>query len=271
MSDGTIKGAVLGSPIKHSLSPVLHVAAYKFLGIEGQYSAIEVNSGGLANFLDNFARDMDYLSLTMPLKEEALDIDLDFDSEGLRIRSINTLVKKDGRWSASSTDGSGFAKALHNAGYTKFDRVLILGAGGTARAIAGVIDGFTSAVDIMGRSQSRANSIASCVKAADFEYLSWDDSLSTAPYDLVVNTTPAGAADLFADSISRVEGKLFFDVIYKPWPTVLGQRWSDLGGKVLNGIELLIYQGIDQLELVTEISDPKSLADHLRNVLISRK
>jgi shikimate dehydrogenase len=271
MSERVIKGAVLGSPIKHSLSPLLHSTAYKFLGIEGQYSAIEVNSGGLSNFLENFARDMDYLSLTMPLKEEALDLDLDFDSEGLRVRSINTLVKRNNRWSASTTDGSGFAKSLHSSGFTKFEKVLILGAGGTARAIAGVIDGFTSHVDIMGRSKSRADSIASCVKDAQFDYLSWDDSLSIAPYDLVVNTTPAGAADLFADSIAEVSGKLFFDVIYKPWPTVLGQRWSDLGGKVLNGLELLIYQGIDQLELVTTIPDSDALASHLRTVLASRK
>ena len=271
MSDVVIKGAVLGSPIKHSLSPLLHSTAYKFLGIEGQYSAIEVNSGGLSNFLDNFARDMDYLSLTMPLKEEALNLDLDFDAEGLRVRSINTLVKNDDRWSASTTDGSGFAKALSSAGYDKFEKVLILGAGGTARAIAGVVDSFTSDVDIMGRSQSRANSIASCVNAANFNYLAWDDSLSISPYDLVINTTPAGAADLFADSISRVNDKLFFDVIYKPWPTVLGQRWSDLGGKVLNGLELLIYQGIDQLELVTSVPNRDALASHLRTVLTSRK
>jgi len=271
MSEKILKGAVLGSPIKHSLSPTLHTSAYKFLGIQGQYSAIEVNSGGLGNFLDNFASDMDYLSLTMPLKEEALDLDLDFDAEGLRTRSINTLVKEEGRWKASSTDGSGFAKALTSAGYSSFERVLILGAGGTARAIAGVISSFTQEVHIMGRSQSRAESIATCVVGAEFEYLSWEDSLSISPYDLVVNTTPAGAADLFADSVNRVEGKLLFDVIYKPWPTLLGRRWSDRSGKVLNGLELLIYQGIDQLELVTDIPDREALASHLRQILTSRK
>jgi len=271
MSDVVLKGAVLGSPIKHSLSPVLHESAYKFLGIEGQYSAIEVNSGELGNFLENFSHDMDYLSLTMPLKEEALNLDLDFDSESLRIRSINTLVKEEERWKASSTDGSGFTNALLSSGYKQFERVLILGAGGTARAIAGVASGFTNEVHIMGRSQSRADSIASCVVGAQFQYLMWDDSLSIASYDLVINTTPAGAADLFADSIARVEGKLLFDVIYKPWPTVLGRKWSDLGGKVLNGLELLIYQGIDQLSLVTPIPDAQALASHLRQVLANRK
>jgi shikimate dehydrogenase len=271
MTEKTLKGAVLGSPIKHSLSPVLHMSAFKFLGIQGQYSAIEVNSGDLRNFLENFASDMDYLSLTMPLKEEALELDLDFDSEGLRIRSINTLVKRNGRWSASSTDGSGFTKALQSAGYSKFNRILILGAGGTARAIAGVISGFTNDVHVMGRSQSRADSISTSVVEANFQYLTWDDCLSIDSYDLVINTTPAGAADLFADSISRVEGKLLFDVIYKPWPTVLGRRWSDSGGKVLNGLELLIYQGIDQLALITQIPDVDSLAKHLRQVLSNRK
>ena len=269
MSD--LKGAVLGSPIKHSLSPLLHTSAYKFLGISGEYSAIEVTSGSLGDFLASADSSFNYFSLTMPLKEEALSLDLDFDSESKRIRSINTLVKDGSRWKASSTDGSGFASALKNAGYKKFEKVLILGAGGTARAIAGVIDEFTSEVHVMGRSQSRMQTIATCVESAEFEYLSWNDSLSIAQYDLVVNTTPAGAADLFADTVSKSQDKVLFDVIYKPWPTVLAQRWSDRGGTVLNGLELLLYQGIDQLEKVTPIADRKALADHLRSVLSSRK
>jgi shikimate dehydrogenase len=85
---------------------------------------------------------------------------------------------------------------------------------------------------------------------------------------LVVNTTPAGAADLLADSLFGGDAKLFFDVIYKPWPTVLGSRWSDVGGEVINGLELLLYQGIHQLSLALDSElDQAALAAHLRPIL----
>ena len=97
MSKETLRGAVLGYPIEHSLSPALHKAAFKLLGVSGEYSAIEVRSGGLQNFLQERGEEFDYLSLTMPLKEEALELKMDItiDDLGRRIQSINTLVKRD--------------------------------------------------------------------------------------------------------------------------------------------------------------------------------
>jgi shikimate dehydrogenase len=85
---------------------------------------------------------------------------------------------------------------------------------------------------------------------------------------LVVNTTPAGAADLLANSVQPGISATLFDVIYKPWPTELAQRWSDCGGNVLNGLELLLYQGIDQLEIVLgKPLDRTALAEHIRPLL----
>ena len=84
----------------------------------------------------------------------------------------------------------------------------------------------------------------------------------------MVNTTPAGAADLLASSVNPGINATLFDVIYKPWPTELAQRWSDCGGAVINGLELLMYQGVDQLSLVLDIEfDREALATHLRAVL----
>ncbi|MEY4970178.1 MAG: hypothetical protein RLZZ277_409, partial [Actinomycetota bacterium] len=100
------------------------------------------------------------------------------------------------------------------------------------------------------------------------DYERWNDAPDFASYDLVVNTTPAGAADLLAESLSPGECSLFFDVIYKPWPTVLGSRWADSGGVVINGIELLLYQGIQQLSLALgKQLDELALATHLRPIL----
>lgn len=254
MSGNNLKAAVLGYPIAHSLSPVLHGKAFKLLGIAGSYEAIEVESGGLAQFLKSLGQSYDYLSLTMPLKEEVLDIakdsGIEVDELAQRIQSVNTLIRKGSGWSATSTDGSGFIKALANAGYDHLNSVLILGAGGTARAVAGALDDIADSVAVMGRSVRRNAGIAACFRKVVPEFIVWDDQIDLRQFDLVVNTTPSGAADLVAEYIpSKVEG-LLFDVLYKPWPTLIARRWSDGGGKVISGLELLLYQGIDQINLV---------------------
>lgn len=263
-----IRGAVLGSPISHSLSPVLHKAAFNFLEIEGEYSAIEVESGRLRDFIQSRGSEFDYLSLTMPLKEEVLALDVQADELTERIQSGNTLIDDDGTWSLTSTDGSGLVAALAHAGLTSFDSALILGAGGTARAAVGALDPLTENLHVLGRSSVRQQALESAVVNSNFEYLKWRVDLDFSSYDLVVNTTPAGAADLLANSVHPGISATLFDVIYKPWPTELAKRWSDCSGKVINGLELLLYQGIDQLEIVLKTSvDRSGLADHIRPIL----
>ena len=263
-----IRGAVLGSPINHSLSPRLHRAAFSYLGIEGSYEPIEVPAGSLASFIEGRGAEFDYFSLTMPLKEEVLLLPIECDSLTTKIQSANTLWKKKDGWSLTSTDGSGFVAALAHAGVQTFNRVLILGAGGTARAVAGAMDGISKEIHVLGRSSVRAPALKSSVTTSDFEYIAWNSGADLSSYDLVVNTTPAGAADLLADSVRGGASGLLFDVIYKPWPTVLAAAWRDSGGKVIGGLELLLYQGIDQLELVLgESLDREKLATHLRTAL----
>jgi shikimate dehydrogenase len=135
-----IRGAVLGSPISHSLSPALHRAAFERIGVEGSYEAIDVPSGTLHQFFLAHESDFDYFSLTMPLKEEAHLLNVTCNELSLRIGSINTLYKKEGRWFGTSTDGSGFLAALDAQGHSRFSHALILGAGGTARAVADVLN-----------------------------------------------------------------------------------------------------------------------------------
>jgi shikimate dehydrogenase len=270
MNDKSLKAAVLGYPIAHSLSPVLHGKAFEVLGIVGSYEAIEVEGGGLSEFLKSQGQSYDYLSLTMPLKEEVLDIakesNIEVDELAQRIQSVNTLVRKGKGWSATSTDGSGFIKALANAGYDHFNSVLILGAGGTARAVAGALDDIADSVSIMGRSVRRNAGIAACFRKISPEFIVWDDQIDLRQFDLIVNTTPSGAADLVADNIpSKVEG-LLFDVLYKPWPTLIARRWSDAGGKVISGLELLLYQGIDQINIVHPLGR-EIIDDQLRAAL----
>ena len=263
-----IRGAVLGSPISHSLSPVLHRSAFESIGVAGSYEAIDVPSGTLNEFFLNNQSEFDYFSLTMPLKEEAHLLQVTCDELSLRIGSINTLYKKDGRWFGTSTDGSGFIAALAAQGFSDFSNALILGAGGTARAVAGALDGNAKTVSVMGRTSTRRDALERCVERSDFTYLPWHNDPNINSYDLIINTTPAGAADLLAENLPAQVSGLLFDVIYKPWPTVLASAWEDRSGKVLNGKELLLWQGLDQLALVlTQNIEREILSSHLREVL----
>ena len=263
-----IRGAVIGSPVEHSLSPLLHREAFDFLGLQGSYIRQEVPLETLNQFFTTHNSDFDYLSITMPLKEEALALDVVVVDIAARIRSTNTLYRRDESWHLTSTDGSGIISALKHEGFDSFDRVLVLGAGGTARAVVGALDSAAKELVVLGRTSTRREVLESAVTHASFEYLRWNDSPGFSEYDLVVNTTPAGAADLLADSLAPGSCNLLFDVIYKPWPTVLGSRWSDSGGKVINGLELLMYQGIQQLSLALNRNvDELALATHLRPIL----
>ena len=263
-----IRGAVLGSPISHSLSPTLHRAAFESIGVAGSYEAIDVPSGTLSEFFLSHQSEFDYFSLTMPLKEEAHLLQVTCDELSLRIGSINTLYKKEGRWLATSTDGSGFLAALAPQGFSSFSNALILGAGGTARAVAGALDGNVKTLSVMGRTSTRRDALERCVEESEFTYLPWKNDPDINSYDLIINTTPAGAADLLAENLPVQVSGLLFDVIYKPWPTVLASAWEDRSGKVINGKELLLWQGLDQLALVlTEEFDRESLSSHLREIL----
>ena len=119
----------------------------------------------------------------------------------------------------------------------------------------------------MGRSVRRNAGIATCFTKLTPEFITWDDQIDLRNFDLVINTTPSGAADLVAENIpSRVDG-LLFDVLYKPWPTLIARRWSDAGGKVIGGLELLLYQGIDQINLIEPLG-ARLIDDQLRMSLI---
>jgi len=263
-----IRGAVLGSPITHSLSPRLHRAAFAFLGLEADYQAIDVPAGTLSSFFSGRNQEFDYFSLTMPLKEEVLTLPVTKSSLLTQIQSANTLYRDGQLWALTSTDGSGFISALGFAELYTFNRVLILGAGGTSRAVAGALDSVSKEIHVLGRSSVRAPALESAVQTAAFEYIRWGSGVEFNSYDLVVNTTPAGAADLLAENIKGGLRAVLFDVIYKPWPTVLASGWKDSGAKVINGLELLIYQGIDQLEIIlTQELDRQTLAQHLRKSL----
>jgi len=243
-----IAGAVLGSPIAHSLSPLLHNTAYQFLGIEASYKAFDVPSGQLRGFLSGDGADLNSLSLTMPLKEEALSIADSVSGMSMQIHSGNTLHKVDGHWSLTSTDVEGFSHALAFNGRDARGKVLIIGAGATARAVVAACDGVSDTVRVINRTPDREQALRKSGPGLDLEFLSWTSSIDFSDYDLVVNTTPGDTASIFVDQVKSV-GSTFFEVLYNPFPTQLLNTWRKAGGLGIDGLDLLIHQAISQVEM----------------------
>ena len=249
-----IDAAVLGSPIGHSLSPLLHTLAYKQLGIEGRYEAIEVKSGQLSEFLSTTQKDV--FSLTMPLKEEALGVAHDVSQIAKKISGGNTLVRSGTGWNLTSTDVEGFKYALLGHGISKVENCLIIGAGATARASVAAVSELAENIAVINRNPERVAQMNTAAGRA-VTYLPWefDSHINTA--DLVINTTPALVADQFQSALKSPQGVLF-EVLYHPWPTVLAQKWMNSGAKVIDGLDLLIHQAISQVEIFTQLSVSRS-------------
>ena len=258
-----IRAAVLGSPINHSLSPLLHSYAYKYLDLDATYSACEVKSGELAAFLEAPGKNFEGLSLTMPLKEEAILLASQVSQEAAQVSSANTLFKIDGLWHATTTDVEGFEHSFEFNHLKQMQTVMILGSGATARAAAAACDVHGRQIYIVGRSTHRHEAMRLAAPRSNLTFLPWDKTELINTADLIINTSPANAAEFFLDSIFKPEGTLF-EVIYHPWPTRLAAQWSE-NSPVVDGLELLIHQGISQMEIFSgQIIDRHLLAPLLR-------
>jgi len=262
-----INAAVLGSPITHSLSPLLHSLAYEYLGVQARYEAVEVKSGQLQDFLAN--TDKNALSLTMPLKEEALTVSHVISDVAQRITSGNTLSLTDGVWSLTSTDVLGFEFSLEMHSIKEIETVLIIGAGATARAAVASVSKIAKSVLVVARNPDRIGAMNQA-SSSDVTYLPWEltNQLNTA--DLVINTTPHNAADYFVTNVENPRGA-FFEVLYNPWPTTLSKVWEQSENLVIDGLDLLIHQGISQVEIFAGVTvDRQKLYRLMRTAALAK-
>ena len=256
---------MLGSPIAHSLSPVLHRAAYDALGLGGwSYEAIECDEESLGETLERLERlGRAGASLTMPLKRAVLPMLARTDRVVADVGACNTVLfgGVDGHWHGANTDVPGMVAALRAVGVDRVRSALVLGGGATAAsAVAALAElGASEVTAYLRRPEAAAELIAVAERVgmpapSIAAYNEAGPRLGEA--DLVISTTPAGAADpLVADLSGRVRGVLF-DVVYAPWPTVLAQTWSARGGTVVGGLELLVEQAALQVELMTGRKPP---------------
>ncbi|MFJ8084628.1 shikimate dehydrogenase [Streptomyces sp. NPDC096205] len=249
------RAAVLGSPIAHSLSPVLHRAAYEELGLaHWSYDRFEVDEAALPGFFAQLGPEWAGLSLTMPLKRAVIPL-LDEVSETARsVEAVNTVVfTEDGRRVGDNTDIPGMVAALREHGIDKVDAAAILGAGATASsALAALARVCTGEISVYVRSEARAAEMRQWAERLEVEVriADWADAEQALRAPLVIATTPAGATDALAPLIPERPAALF-DVLYDPWPTQLAARWSAYGGAVVSGLDLLVHQAVLQVEQMT--------------------
>ncbi|MFF8675716.1 shikimate dehydrogenase [Streptomyces sp. NPDC015242] len=249
------RAAVLGSPVAHSLSPVLHRAAYDELGLTGwSYDRFEVDEAALPGFLDELGPEWAGLSLTMPLKRAVIPLLDEVSETAASVEAVNTVVfTEDGRRTGDNTDIPGIVAALRERGIEQTESAAILGAGATASsALAALARICTGEIVVHVRSEARAAEMREWGKRLDVDVriADWADAEQALTAPLVIATTPAGATDALAAAVPERPATLF-DVLYDPWPTALAARWSAHGGAVVSGLDLLVHQAVLQVELMT--------------------
>lgn len=266
------RAAVLGSPIDHSLSPVLHRAAYRALGLaDWRYDRFEVDESGLAQFVTELGPEWAGLSLTMPLKEQALVVAEQCDPVALQTGVVNTLVPTAGGWHGYNTDVYGVAAALADAGVGSAlvpASALILGSGATARSVLAALAAIgVSKVTFAVRKDPRTSTLAQANDhGVDASVVPLGEAAGMAGrFPLVISTLPQAGADEFAAELANDragavspgppggEGvrPIWMDVVYTGWPTPFASAAQQAGARVVSGLEMLIHQAVRQVELMT--------------------
>ncbi|MDD2236954.1 MAG: shikimate dehydrogenase [Kiritimatiellae bacterium] len=267
-SSETIPYAVLGHPIRHSLSPCMHNAAFEALGMDAVYLALEVLPGDVGTILPLLGRaGFGGVNVTLPLKEEAFRAMDTLDESAQRLGAVNTVVFHEGKTRGFNTDGMGFVRAVQGHFHFSFPgkRVLILGAGGAARAAA-----MASAAEqvaglvIANRTVERAEALVADVRrwfpTVEVRAIGLGEATEAARVsDLVVQSTSMGLQDAAPPILPRDafhEGHCVYDMIYtQPLTSVLVEA-KQAGACVANGLDMLLYQGAAAFECWTGRTPP---------------
>ena len=256
------RAAVVGKPVAHSLSPVLHRAAFEALGLTGwTYERLEASESELPALVESLDSTWVGLSVTMPGKLAALTLAAVTTPRAKAVGAANTLVRHTSGWSADCTDVDGVVGALRAVGFTTGSSGVVLGAGGTAcAAVAGLAELGLTEVTVVVRDPSRAAPVVRCGAAVGLPVtvLPWSEAdftaLATAT-SVLVNTAPAAAVELVVASLAWAPCVL--DVIYHPWPTPLAEAVGTRGGRLATGLDMLLHQAFGQVEQFTGQQAPR--------------
>ena len=253
---------IFGNPVSHSISPKMHNLALNGLHLNGCYIKTLLEDG--AQLIEKFnSLQLDGANVTVPHKEFAYELCDELDEFAKKVGAVNTLIKKDGKIYGYNTDAPGFYKAIESFG--KIKTALILGAGGTAKAIATILKKNSLHVEVLNRSKSRLNYFLE----NSFTVHSWDEFEPKA-YDLIINTTSAGLSDNSFPIDEKIlntlmkKAKFAFEVIYnKPTPFLNLAKQNGLTYK--DGADMLLYQGVLAFNLFFNNKlDNEKVTEHMK-------
>lgn len=248
----------MGSPIAHSRSPQLHLAAYRALGLEGwTYERIECTAEQLPSVVSEFGPEWVGVSVTMPNKFAALRFADERTPRAELVGAANTLVRTSTGWRADNTDIDGVTGALGEAS----GHAIVVGSGGTAPAVVvGLVELGVQRITVVARDREKVSAVVVLagkvgVDARWCDINGADVAQVVASADAVVNTVPAEAAARYAAVLSSTP--VLLDAIYDPWPTPLAAAVEAEGGRVISGLQMLLHQAYAQVEQFTGLPAPK--------------
>lgn len=256
--------AVFGNPIKHSISPSMHNAGFKLLQIQANYTKHKLENG--QKLRQTFeALNLSGANITVPFKEVAFSQCDEVRGIAKEIKAVNTLIKEEDKLIGYNTDAPGFIKAIEE--FFPLKSALIIGAGGTAKAIACALLQKGLHVNVVNRSAKRVEGF----KNLPIQTFTWENFTPTS-YEIIINTTSAGLNDnalplpkeLLEQSVKKA--RYAFEVIYnKPTPFFLTCKENNLITK--NGLDMLLYQGVLAFELFTSVKADEKLIRVMRQSL----
>ena len=269
-----VKACVLGKPIEHSLSPLIHNAAYSSVGIDGSYSKVEADTEMFAQTISALIDDgYNGFNVTMPCKAAAFDFCDEIHGSAKRLRSVNTIVIKDSITHGYSTDGDGFVNFMINEqiGIAK-KKITVIGSGGAASTICDALYSYGANIKILARNLTSAKKISDEIqnfyplnpKGSTIQFTELkdgDDVLSNS--DIIINATPVGMLKSTGEktqapfdlNLLNTE-QVVIDTIYFPFLTPLLEKAKSLDCLFYNGIYMLLYQAALSFELMTGLTAP---------------
>lgn len=263
----TWRAAVVGSPIVHSMSPVVHRAAYAGLGLDDWvFERAQVEAGRLAAYVASLSDEWVGLAVTMPLKEEALALAATRGDEAELVAAANTLTRGEQGWRADNTDVQGLEMALREAGLREVGSAVVVGSGATARSALVALARFgVGEVTFLVRGQVRPAAVQLAERlgmvASSRTYA--DGPATSGSPGVVVSTVPSGATPP-VDGWRLPHGCVVFDVVYAGWPTPWAAQWQNQAVTLVGGDRMLLHQAVAQVQLMTGLKAPvEPMADAL--------
>ncbi|MGR3765110.1 shikimate dehydrogenase [Rossellomorea sp. NS-SX7] len=260
---------VIGDPIAHSMSPVMHNAAFRDARIQAAYGRLHVSPEGLQDAIKGIrALGLRGINVTVPHKTAVMPLLDEIDPLASSIGAVNTIVNREGKLIGYNTDGLGYVEGLkkHIKGGLSSKEVLIIGAGGAAKAIYYTLASLgVKKIDLTNRSEGKAiDLIASCPMDIESHYYKLPQAeLNLHHYDVVIQTTSIGMFPKVEESPLRVgmvkEGAVFSDIIYNPLQTSFLKQAEQKGAVIQNGIDMFIYQGALAFEKWTGVTPDTDL------------